>query len=68
MTLVGVSRSLSPHPLGSHPLFGGENYEYRIDDPRFICIGEKARQISLNGVGSKGKKVERLYRVKGGIE
>lgn len=48
----------------THPLF---ITEYRIDDPRFVCIGEKARQISLNGTGSKGKKVERLYRVIGGM-
>ena len=49
----------------SHPVY---ITEYQIDDPRFICIGEKARQISLNGTGSKGKKVERLYRVNGGEE
>ena len=48
----------------THPLFVTE---YQIDDPRFTCIGEKARQITLNGVGSKGKKVERLYRVIGGM-
>lgn len=48
----------------THPVY---ITEYQIDDPRFICIGEKARQISLNGVGSKGKKVERLYRVNGGV-
>ena len=48
----------------THPVY---ITEYQIDDPRFVCIGEKARQISLNGVGSKGKKVERLYRVIGGM-
>lgn len=48
----------------SHPVY---ITEYQIDDHRFICIGEKARQITLNGTGSKGKKVERLYRVIGGM-
>lgn len=48
----------------SHPLFVTE---YQISDPRFVCIGEKARKISLNGTGSKGKKIERLYRVIGGM-
>ena len=48
----------------THPVY---ITEYQITDPRFICIGEKARQISLNGTGSKGKKVERLYRVIGGM-
>lgn len=48
----------------SHPVY---ITEYQINDPRFICIGEKARQVSLNGTGSKGKKVERLYRVIGGM-
>lgn len=44
----------------THPVF---ITEYQIDDPRFVCIGERARQISLNGTRSKGKKIERLYRV-----
>ena len=48
----------------SHPVY---ITEYQISDPRFICIGEKARNVSLNGTGSKGKKVERLYRVIGGM-
>ena len=47
----------------THPVY---ITEYQITDPRFTCIGEKARQISLNSIGSKGKKVERLYRVIGG--
>lgn len=37
--------------------------EYNIDHPHFQLIGEKGRQISLNGVGSKGMKVEKLYKV-----
>ena len=35
----------------THPVY---ITEYQITDPRFICIGEKARKISLNGIGSKG--------------
>ena len=37
--------------------------EYNIDHPHFHLIGEKGRQISLNGQGSKGIKIERLYKV-----
>jgi hypothetical protein len=38
--------------------------EYNIDNPHFMLIGEKKRQISMNGQGSKGMKAERLYKVK----
>lgn len=37
--------------------------EYNIDNPHFMLIGEKKRQICLNGQGSKGMKAERLYKV-----
>lgn len=37
--------------------------EYNIDHPHFHLIGEKERQISLNGQGSKGMKIEKLYKV-----
>lgn len=37
--------------------------EYNINNPHFILIGEKKRQICLNGQGSKGMKAERLYKV-----
>ena len=37
--------------------------EYNIEHPHFQLIGEKARQISLNGKGSKGVRTERLYKV-----
>ena len=37
--------------------------EYNIDHPHFQLIGEKGRQISFNSQGSKGIKIERLYKV-----
>lgn len=37
--------------------------EYNIEHPHFQLIGEKGRQISLNGKGSKGMKIEKLYKV-----
>lgn len=36
--------------------------EYNIEHPNFKLIGEKARKISMNGIGSKGFKTERLYK------
>ena len=37
--------------------------EYNINHPNFQLVGEKGRQVSLNSKGSKGIKVERLYKV-----
>lgn len=37
--------------------------EYNIEHPNFKLIGEKGRKVSLNGNGSKGIKIERLYKV-----
>lgn len=37
--------------------------EYNIEHPNFQLVGEKGRQISMNGKGSKGLKTERLYKV-----
>lgn len=37
--------------------------EYNIEHPHFQLVGEKERQISLNAQGSKGMKIEKLYRV-----
>lgn len=37
--------------------------EYNIEHPNFQLVGEKGRQISLNSQGSKGMKVEKLYKV-----
>ena len=37
--------------------------EFEIIHPHFQLIGEKGRQVSMNGTGSKGIKIERLYKV-----
>lgn len=37
--------------------------EYNIEHPHFHLIGEKGRQISFNSQGSKGMKIEKLYKV-----
>lgn len=37
--------------------------EYNIDHSHFQLMGEKGRQISFNGQGSKGMKIEKLYKV-----
>lgn len=38
--------------------------EYNIEHPHFQLVGEKGRQISLNAQGSKGMKIEKLYKVR----
>lgn len=37
--------------------------EYNIEHPNFQLVGEKGRKVSMNDKGSKGIKVERLYKV-----
>lgn len=38
--------------------------EYQIDDPRFVCVTEKARNQTAAGHGHHRQRIEKLYTVK----